>query len=94
MKQITQYYEAVLQIRAKVPTEATERTISNVKKKRDFNCWIQEGDYYFSSVKAAKEVSKRLSKEFKLRASESKKQIGFDRTAGKKKWKWSICLRS
>ena len=94
MNRITEYYEAILQVRADVPAEAVERIISNVKKKREFNCWIHKGDYYFSNVKAAKDVSQRLSKEFKLKVNESRKQVGYDRAAGKRRYKWTICLRS
>ena len=93
MKRITEYYEAIIQLRAEVPADAMKRVISNVKKKRDFEHWNQEKNYYFSSVKAAKEVSRRLSKEFRLKVTQTRKQIGYDRAAGKRKYKWTICLR-
>jgi NMD protein affecting ribosome stability and mRNA decay len=92
-----EYFEAIIQNRAKPRAEIEKQILkvtSKQQEKRKFNFWKKEQDFYFGDVKSAKIVARSLVKTFNLLLSESRKQTGYDRHKGKQKFKWNICLRN
>lgn len=89
------YYECILQMRCKNPDvdEFLVDALESESKKRKFIVWRKGNDYYFSDIKAGKNVAKLLVKQFKLNLNETRKQVGFDRNKSKTQFKWTICLR-
>jgi NMD protein affecting ribosome stability and mRNA decay len=90
----SEYFEAIIQNRADVDKEQIWKAISKIQATRKFNAWEKKNDFYFSDVKVAKIVARKLSKTFNLEIKESRKQIGYDRHKSKKRYKWNICLRN
>ena len=89
-----EYFEAIVQNRAGEGAEKELwKMVPKIQEKRKFKAWKKGNDFYFSDIKAARIAAKSVVKSLNLKIGESRKQTGYDRHKGAKKYKWNICIR-
>ena len=95
------YFEAILQFRSKKFGEAKPRIekvfkeVMAAESKRDIlvNCTKIDGkSYYFTKVKSARKMAKRIASLYRIKPKESRKLVGFVHHKGKGKYRFTIFL--
>ncbi len=91
------YFEAVLQFRAedfpKEKLEALFEKIMAAERRRGIHVEItkiEDKSYYFTKVKVARKIAKRIVKEWGVKPKETRKLVGYFHQKGKGKYRFTI----